>query len=149
MKQREIKFRAWNGEEMIYTEVVPRPHTDRLGYDETRYTVVPGDGYHSDWLIIEPSDDNVELQELDNLALMQYTELKDKNGKEIYEGDIVHCDIDVPLLGKRAFYCSIEYFDSMAAYQVCLPNGKTSFYLEDRELEVVGNIYQDPELLKD
>jgi hypothetical protein len=70
--------------------------------------------------------------------LMQYTGLKDKNGKEIYEGDIVKC---VRLFENY----EVQYYN---ACFIC-KNGISGFDLRESEnIEVIGNIYENPELLK-
>jgi uncharacterized phage protein (TIGR01671 family) len=68
-------------------------------------------------------------------ALMQYTGLKDKNGKEIYEGDIVKPFLRDDKLEvvkiHDAIYCEpFHYYDS------------------PEDFEVIGNIYENPELLE-
>ena len=75
----------------------------------------------------------------------QYTGLKDKNGKEIYEGDIVQSDID------RAY---VKWNDKYGYFQL-IPIGDYYFdsdvigqALEYADLEVIGNIYDNPELLE-
>jgi uncharacterized phage protein (TIGR01671 family) len=88
-----------------------------------------------------------ELQK-DGLVIMQYTGLKDKNGKEIYEGDIVYCDYY-----KEIFKVTWGYFED------CCVMGETwvlaglifeptvYYYSLDKEVEVIGNIYENPELV--
>lgn len=80
---------------------------------------------------------------------MQYTGLKDKNGKEIYEGDIMTHPIE-----KRWFPWVIEFHGA----SFCLVNigidgykHEPMYLTEDRvsEREIVGNIYENPELLTD
>jgi uncharacterized phage protein (TIGR01671 family) len=105
----------------------------------------------------------------DDYALMQFTGLKDKNGKEIYEGDIL--DIHNTTIGTEdmvlgeVYWCDsyLEYSvqwlpkqsgaDSMRLIKKSLKNnGKTpESSLGDMRwpfIEIVGNIYENPELLK-
>jgi len=70
---------------------------------------------------------------------MQYTGLVDKQGKEIYEGDIVKA---FAVLDKtKEFNCAVEW--SAGGF---IANG--SLGVNNHLLEVIGNIYENPELLK-
>ena len=74
---------------------------------------------------------------LDHYTLMQYTGLNDVNGKEIYEGDVVKWDGDVMAVEWEQVTASFIMVDDMGY----------KFDSEDR-IEVIGNIYETPELIK-
>ena len=82
--------------------------------------------------------------DFDEIELMQYTGLKDKNNKEIYEGDIVK-------LRANHGIGVVKYYDEWGAFVVEYVKSKPlvvlgmSYYKED--IEVIGNIYENPELL--
>ena len=81
-------------------------------------------------------------KQLENVIVMQFTGLKDKNGKEIYEGDIVKANINnVVSIGK------VVYIDDWAMFQTEFTIGNIGRYNCYEADEVIGNIYENPELL--
>ena len=121
------KFRAWDRlrKEMNYKVMVGNCGTD----DEIWTCPIIWIEEEKDWLHFD-----------DYECIMQSTGLKDKNGKEIFEGDVVKCN---GLLGtikslKAMWICSFVKYNN---YQ------KVGFFAQ--EIEVVGNIYENPELLED
>ncbi|PEZ11844.1 hypothetical protein CN345_32235 [Bacillus thuringiensis] len=75
--------------------------------------------------------------------VMQYTGLKDKNGKEIYEGDILEFSGNVVALG------IVKYNENSATFQACNGNSGWLFGNESgTNIEILGNIYENPELVK-
>jgi len=74
----------------------------------------------------------------------QFTGLKDKNGKEIYEGDIIIFDPLEPLrevMNKGV----VEYH--VSAFEAMIPEyGRVKFY-QGKYTEIIGNIYENPDLL--
>jgi len=112
---RKIKFRAWDKKEMIYNiKAIQFPIKDDVSAKE----IVVYD---------------VSEKPFRNIVLLQCTGLKDKNGKEIYEGDI----IKHPYKGIREVY----YDDYERGFAV------EGTYLNRMAAgEVIGNIYSNPEL---
>lgn len=114
---REIKFRCWD---KLDNKIEYFTFIDMLS-EVTRPSIHPGS---LDW------------------ELMQYTGLKDKNGKEIYECDIVkHTDCDI---GKVIFENGCFVVEERKNKFLCYSLSDGS----DPYCEVIGNIYENPELLK-
>jgi|ERR1039458_2618225 uncharacterized phage protein (TIGR01671 family) len=121
---REIKFRAWEkaGKVMI----------DWLTITQTAFNDKSMDGFGLLYRVMtgKPAMD-----------LMQFTGLKDKNGKEIYEGDIVRSSDWVYEIYAGKGFWGLKGIGRQG----------TKIYLkiwEERFTEVIGNIYENPELLK-
>ena len=80
-----------------------------------------------------------------DVKLMQSTAFKNKNGKEIFEGDIVKMAKDV--------YSEPTYYDFVrhrgGAYRLESKQHGCELWLRHTDCEVVGNIYENPELLED
>ena len=125
---REIKFRAWNKEKNI------------MVYDNE-----DGSAYYWDGMYASDVDGvNTILNSqttLETYDLMQYTGLKDKNGSEIYEGDIIKTK-DFYECGELVFKGKIEVVKSLDNYI-----NRCSFI--DTSGEVIGNVYENPELLEE
>ena len=125
---REIKFRAWVKEKKAIFEVI------LIDYVTKKVTY-----------LLERVGHLLSIRDakFNDIELMQYTGLKDKNGKEIYEGDI------------------IKFLNGI--FEVIWCNEKASFMLKNKEykeflnfiyennngMEIVGNIYQNLELYEE
>lgn len=90
--------------------------------------------------------DHLQDYNIDENTLGQYTGLKDKNGKEIYEGDIVKIDCPTMKMQGKIFYsedgADFRIYDEIEDFEENL------WYLQE-EYEVIGNIYENPELLEE
>lgn len=124
------KFRVWDKDERAMLDV------HGINFD--------AHGIWTNELIDDESDGNFIF--LDDVELMQSTGLKDKNGTEIYEGDIVqHSEKPNP--------CFSYLFKVIQARtgEWRLDNfrcGTVLAFSNQDELEVLGNIYENPELLE-
>ena len=117
---REIKFRAWDKENKVMINAIFVGLGKVYGMTKT----------------FKPS------KELEDVILMQYTGLKDKNGKEIYEGDVVKGEWDVV---EEIYVSDVQFYGG--AFRVHKTGLPLEYGYMRRECEVIGNIYENPELL--
>ena len=134
---REIKFRAWDETNKVM---------------ENNVNVNQGEAVKRGYQWYSPANT------VRDSKLMQYTGLKDKNGIEIYEGDIVHHhysfeaqSVDGPLEGEDEIVGTVK----IDGYGVLTETESAPYYWIDyleestAQLEVLGNIFQDPEILEE
>lgn len=143
---REIKFRAYDkeDEEMRY-------------FDDENYL------YHYPFILrleqVFKKDSNYDDYEdfeykdvTDKIELMQYTGLHDKNGKEIYEEDVVKItNKNSKVIPIKPLISQIVWSEEYLAYILITTSVKDAFenlgdYI-DYDIEVIGNVFENPELL--
>jgi uncharacterized phage protein (TIGR01671 family) len=115
-EQREIKFRAWNPETNTMMDVKDIQELVMLRLSDSMACII------------------------DKLIWLQYTGLKDKNGKEIYEGDILAFEFEENFkkVNKHHFVVKWENYNNGF-------NGWTQFSPIKKAVKI-GNIYENPEL---
>jgi uncharacterized phage protein (TIGR01671 family) len=119
------RFRAWDKE---FKEMV---QVDALVFDEQIIKATYKNG-------------NVVKEDIKNYVLMQPTGLRDKNGKEIFEGDIVKMAKNV--------YSELTYYEVVrhrgGAYRLKSKRYGCELWLRHTDCEIAGNIWENPELLE-
>ena len=82
----------------------------------------------------------------DKVILMQSTGLKDKNGKEVFVGDIIKCTRGCP----HEVYIEKEYAGTfIGGMPAVYLKGLSEGYAWTEDEEIIGNIYENPDLLED
>lgn len=79
----------------------------------------------------------------------QYTGLTDKNGKRIFEGDIISFKMYSALGYLRCRIGVVQYCDRSARFYVLATTGDAWNLCECEDIEVIGNIHDNPEVLRD
>lgn len=118
MNERIYKFRMWNKEEKVMFLIGSNPNL--TNYQQTIY------------------------------ELMQYTGLKDKNRKEIYEGDCFEIKSNsTEHKGNKIGIAWVIWNDSELGWRLSdnRESGEYNIYWFAKNCEIIGNIYENPELL--
>lgn len=111
---REIKFRAWDEEKKEFCAKVECKYMDVL---------------------------NIGQRLPKHIILLQYTGLKDKNGKEIYEGDIIRFTIPEDIKPEEREIRKVVWSDYINGWQLRSFDDKREGFLDD-EIEIIGNLYE-------
>lgn len=109
-------------------------------YDSETY-IRDGDGI---WL----SDDDLNVVQVQEDTVGQYTGMKDKNGEKIFEGDIVKYSTTCEIFTVAWHGSFAEFVISELQKPNKATRGSKDMYLVNRYCEVIGNIYDNPELLE-
>ena len=133
---RTIKFRVWDGEKMI-------SESRQDEYDDYYMLNLQGEFFGHTRTGDEWFDYNKDETNKKPFVLMQFTGLKDSRDIDIYEGDII----------KKTYGASIPVFavawhDARAMFIQHDGYNEALFHLAPANMKVIGNIYENPDLLK-
>lgn len=141
---RDIKFKIWDKEEKKFLQI-------NWEGEDTRHTKGKANICYSDSVYVTLSgyvNEDGWPYEVD-ADILQYTGLKDKNGKEIYEGDILSIKIysgdKVIVEGKTVVEFKNGCFGVIWGHDKAFLSLNSFF---KAKFEVIGNIYENPELLE-
>ena len=132
----EIKFKAWDKQRKKIFEV------SNLGFNTVERDIM-----------VSVQDHHYQGRGyIDNYELMQYTGLKDVNGIEIFEGDIVKNNFMCPEITKKKSNIGVIEWTDGNYMLYCKEEDRYTYltcHITNKEFEVLGNIYANPELLEE
>lgn len=136
LMSREVKFRIWDktSNRMLYQDDFERVELDTKN---KMVSLVRSETIESSYVL--DYEDSIEAE------IMQYTGLKDKNGKKVYEDDIIqysHKAVGMILRKVRMKYGMWGIEGIVKGTQIPFAN------ILESEYEVIGNIHENPELLE-
>ena len=143
MKDR-FRFRAWDkkNKRMLYN--IENAY-DGSGVEDEKGNEV-ADCYADCFSYFFPYDDDKN----EEFIVEQCTSLKDKNGRLIYENDVVKITGDVMTIGLKYMDCLFQVIWSDNGFWFEMPDENDCLgFCEYWEYEIVGNIHENPELLED
>ena len=130
---REIKFRAWDTKSELM-----------------EYEIAIGKGYGEDSYILFLGLGETFIIDEDIIKIMQYTSVKDINNLGIYEGDIIEITTEsgkwITKVGNHGVWHEILVNDLDIDLEYISINYAYDFL--DCEIKIIGNIYENPDLLK-
>jgi uncharacterized phage protein (TIGR01671 family) len=121
---REIKFRAWDTEEKKMWDDFP---------------------------FISYLQKITETAKFSGMILLQFTGLKDKSGKDIYEGDIMtemKNSLPCKVIGGKNLSVWVVWNDKFGCWELDDNNKNGEYSITYKNWEIIGNIYENQELLK-
>lgn len=132
---RSIKFRVWSkrSKAFIKDEYLAIGLEGQLIWRRICYSDDPDDSWDDSW--------NEELDD-DEYVIQQFTGLLDKNGREIYEGDILQYESHNPQFSKTIVRWTKEDEDNHPGFVVY------GSYSQYGQPEIIGNIFENPELVE-
>ena len=144
---REIKFRAWDNLHKYMSNVTMLDFASwNVSYEREGKIYFNGDR------------NSFRNEDTDRCDIMQCTGLKDKNGKEIYEGDIVGVKLMDNVESKGYYICKTKVVFHQGCwilFQIGFDYSKTKLfemsflYDQNDQIEIIGNIHENPELIKE